>query len=712
MVLRYGGLSATDASGRALPSRLVLERGQLLLRVDARGARFPLRVDPMAETETPEQQLLPPAGEEGEAAGMSVALSRDGSTALVGAPAGASGGGVWVFTRSGSTWTEQTQLHVPSGAETCAEGSGGGEETEDCRFGRTVALSADGDTAAIGAPLANSEEGAAWIFTRAGSTWTQTGELKSPEPVAAGHFGRSVSLSDDGEEALVGAPGEAGGHGRAWVFTSSGSSWPATGAPLTGAGEGGVGYFGRSVALSGDGEVALVGAPADDGSVGAAWVYARSESRWLEQGWKLTGSGEVAEGRFGAAVALSEDGSTALIGAHNDGGANAEAEDTGAAWVFAQTGSTWSEQSPKLTGAGEDREQFGYSVALSASGDDAIIGAPHADEAHGTAWVYQRSEGTWGALVNRLSADLEEQGRAHFGSSVAISADGSTELVGSPDDDGEGGAAWAFDEGPSITKVSPPSGSTAGGDRVEIEGEHLGETLSLHFGENEATSFRVLSEKLIEAVTPPGTGVVDVVVETPFGASQANALDQFEYTPAGHKTGGGHGGEGEGEDETKKGKGSEEPNGTPQEGTSVTGNQSASVAVLAIGPSASAPCGASLLSTKIAVQPRSRALFKLLGTGTGRCAGKLRLRVRLKLANKRFKLKTIGTAIFSIGAGERVSVEVKLNAAGRRLLRAGHGRLNASLLLVKQSPVPFVSRTASVRLARQRSKPKPSPTLG
>jgi hypothetical protein len=102
-------------------------------------------------------------------------------------------------------------------------------------------------------------------------------------------------------------------------------------------------------------------------------------------------------------------------------------------------------------------------------------------------------------------------------------------------------------------------------------------------------------------------------------------------------------------------------------------------------------------------------VFRLLGTGAGRCSGKLRLRVKLKLAGGRFKLKTIGTAVFSISPGKRVSVSVKLNAAGRALLAAGHGGLNASLLLVKQAPTPYVSHTASVRLARPRPRPKPKP---
>jgi hypothetical protein len=184
-------------------------------------------------------------------------------------------------------------------------------------------------------------------------------------------------------------------------------------------------------------------------------------------------------------------------------------------------------------------------------------------------------------------------------------------------------------------------------------------------------------------------------VETPFGTSAEDEHDQFMYVPPAHK-------KSKKEPEPPPPGGA--PNGSPNGGT--FGGTGATQAVLAAGPISGGACGASLISKKIAVQPNHRALFRLLGTGAGKCGGKLRLRVKIKLAHRRFKLKTIGTAVFSISAGKRVSVSVKLNAAGRALLKAGHGRLNASLLLVKQSPVPFVSHTASVRLAPQRRKPK------
>ena len=100
------------------------------------------------------------------------------------------------------------------------------------------------------------------------------------------------------------------------MFTRSGSTWTQQGAKLhRPSGEIGEGEFGYSVALSGDGNTALIGGPGDNAKVGAAWVFTRSGSTWTQQGAKLTGSGETGAGEFGAtSVALSSDGNTALIG--------------------------------------------------------------------------------------------------------------------------------------------------------------------------------------------------------------------------------------------------------------------------------------------------------------------------------------------------------------------------------------------------------------
>ena len=210
------------------------------------------------------------------------------------------------FTRSGETWTQQG-----------GEITGGGQGKD---FGAEVALSGDGNTALVGEPYGGGG-GAAWVFARSGVTWTQQGGALADG--GAELFGRQVALSADGNTALVGGQRSEGKVGTALIFTRAGSAWIQQGGALTGTGEVGGGEFGSGVALSGDGNTALVGGRGDDGEVGAAWVFRRSGATWTQDGEKLTGTGEVVNG-FGAEVALSQDGSTALVGG----------ELTQAVWVF------------------------------------------------------------------------------------------------------------------------------------------------------------------------------------------------------------------------------------------------------------------------------------------------------------------------------------------------------------------------------------------
>ena len=438
-VLSYSGLTATDASGRVLHSWLALSEGRLLLRVDAVRARYPLVIDPFIH----QGEKLNGSGLSGPYGyiGMSVALSANGNTALVGAPADGTNneyrGAAFVFTRSGSTWAQQGEKLT------------GGGEIGGGWFGESVALSADGNTALIGGPSDNGSVGAAWVFTRSGSTWAQQGEkLTGGGEAGMGYFGKSVALSSDGDTALIGAYNDNEHEGAAWVFTRSGSNWSQQGEKLTGGG--GLGFFGWSVSLSSTGDTALIGEWGIESGTGAAWVFKRSGSRWAEQGGALTTGGEGGSYTwFGYSVALSSEGVTALIGApHADGYA-------GAGWVFQRSGSKWSQQGEPLTGAEEINDEFGgelgYSAALSADGDIALLGGRVDDFFHGAAWAFQRSGSSWSQDGAKLTGNTEGSNREEFGWSVALSAGANTALVGSPCDKACVGSASAF-----ATSTAPP----------------------------------------------------------------------------------------------------------------------------------------------------------------------------------------------------------------------------------------------------------------
>ncbi len=442
-VLRYGGLSVTDANGRSLPSSLALARHELSIRVQSAGARFPITIDPFVQ----DGAKLAPTGASGSANGFgySVALSSDGNTAIVGAPADNDRkGAVWAFARSGSTWTQQGAKLTPLPGDR-EEGQGIFGESRFGEFGSSVALSANGNTALIGAEGDLEEEGAAWFFVRSGSTWAQQGGPEIPFRGSGGNegvpyesaesrFGSAVSLSADGNVALVGAPDANDGEGIGFLYTRTGSKWSEV-ANLEASDESGSSgsELGTSVALSGDGANALLGGPNDGRGAGqdpgAAWVFTDSSGPWTQQGPKLSGSeeaGTIAE--FGHGVALSDDGDTALIGAPADGSR------TGAAFAFTRSGTSWSQQGPKLLAAGESGAgELGSSLALSGDGSTALLGSPGESSKTGSAWLFTRSEATWSQAEQLTSTGVGPG--AQFGHALALSGDAATALIG----DREGG---------------------------------------------------------------------------------------------------------------------------------------------------------------------------------------------------------------------------------------------------------------------------------
>ncbi len=368
---------------------------------------------------TLEATLTATGGAANDNFGSSVALS--GDTALVGANTDDLGanfaqGSAYVFTRSGSTWTQQAQL-------TATDGAGGDQ------FGSSVALS--GDTALVGARFddvgANFDQGSAYIFTRSGTTWTQQAQLTATDGAASDNLGVSVALS--GDTALLGANFDNVGantdQGSAWVFSRIGTKWIGPDLQLLASNGAANDNFGISVALSGD--TALVGAYVDDvganANQGSAYVFTRSGSTWIQQA-QLTATDGAAGDLFGISVALS--GDTALVGANSDDvGANTN---QGSAYVFTRSGSTWTQQAQLTATGGAGGDNFGVSVAL--SGDTALVGANSDDVGantnQGSAYVFTRSGTTW-----TQQAQLTATGGAagdNFGISVALSGD--TALVG------------------------------------------------------------------------------------------------------------------------------------------------------------------------------------------------------------------------------------------------------------------------------------------
>jgi Divergent InlB B-repeat domain len=259
--------------------------------------------------------------------------------------------------------------------------------------------------------------------------------------------------TEDSNTAIVGGRFDNSGIGAVWVYTRSNGVWTQQGNKLVGAGAVGNAEQGWSVALSADGNTAIVGGPFDNAGTGAVWVYTRSNGVWTQQGNKLVAGGKPEQG---FSVALSADGNTAIVGGPYDGSL-----ETGAAWVYTRSGGVWTQQGNKLLGTGAVGSAYqGWSVAVSGGGNTAIVGGPGDNAVTGAAWVYMRSNGVWAQQGSKL-VGTGAVVRSDQGFSVSLSADGNTAIVGGPDDNSNIGAAWVFVQ-PSL-QVTPYTNIAASG---------------------------------------------------------------------------------------------------------------------------------------------------------------------------------------------------------------------------------------------------------
>ena len=365
-------------------------------------------------------------------AGESVAISSDGNTVIVGGEGDNSRiGAAWIFVRSGSTWTQQGPKLVGTNAI--------GTPTQ----GRAVAISSDGNTAIVGGEQDSNGTGAAWVFVRNGGAWTQQGPKLVANDVigstSAPAFGISVALSPDGNTALIGGFGDNYDVGATWVFARSGTVWTPIAKLIADPGPPTFGQ-GYAVALSADGNTALVASSSDENYTGALWAFVRSGGAWQQQGSKLVGTGAVGAAAQGCSMSLSADGNTVIEGGCLDNGY------MGAAWVFTRSNGVWSQQGAKLVGVGSvgTTVEQGGAVSLSADGNTALIGGLSDNGGFGATWVFKRVGGVWTQQGNKFTGAGAAGTVVEQGAGLALSADGSTAVVGGSYDNEGFGAIWIF----------------------------------------------------------------------------------------------------------------------------------------------------------------------------------------------------------------------------------------------------------------------------
>jgi FG-GAP repeat protein len=379
-------------------------------------------------------------GTAGDHFGVGVAIS--GDTMLAGAPKESNGaipaaGAGYVYSRSGSTWTQQAKLLASDAAP-------------GAMLGFSAALS--GDTAVLGAFYdtvgTKVAAGSAYVFTRSRGVWTQQARLTASDGAATDNFGFSVAV--DGDTVVVGATGGDANirAGAAYVFTRTGGSWTQQ-AKLT-ASDAADGYFGVSVAVSRD--TALVGSVNNDvggnEDQGAVYEFTRAGGVWTRH-QKLTADDGAAGDSFGHWVAVS--GDTAVVGAYFDdvdGRDDQSKDDQGSAYVFARSTGTWTQQAHLKASDGAAGDLFGRSVAL--SGNAVIVGAEK-DDSIGSAYRFARVKGIWSEQEKLTAADRDADAFTAdtFGVSVGVSGD--TAVVGAFSStvglNLQQGAAYVFDHG-------------------------------------------------------------------------------------------------------------------------------------------------------------------------------------------------------------------------------------------------------------------------
>ena len=469
-VATYAQLVVLDAGGDRVPARMTMDGARIALVIEDGEARYPLVVDPLVTAQ--EATLVAPDGALNDWCGFSVALSSDGTRALVGAPLddtarGIDAGSARVFLRMGTTWAQETTLVTPNASA--------GDN-----LGYSVALSSDGSVALAGSPLDDLpgaiDRGAAYVFRRTGTTWVQEATLLGVfgGGAANDNFGYSVALTSDGRRALVGAPlddtarGSNAGSIHTFVYAGLWGEEAMLLAPDGAADD----NFGHSVALSSDGSRALAGAYQDDtaggSNAGSAHVFLRTSTVWAHEATLLAPDGSAGD-IVGSSVALTSDGSRALVGADLDD--TASGSDAGSARVFLRTGTAWAQEATLLApDAAVGGDQFGSSVALTSDGSRALVGAYQDDTAGGSdagsARVFVRTGTAWAQEATLLAPDGAMSDS--FGFSVALTPDGSRALVGVRFDDTAGdvdaGSARVF------TIALAPNGSTCGGDAACLSG--------------------------------------------------------------------------------------------------------------------------------------------------------------------------------------------------------------------------------------------------
>jgi hypothetical protein len=372
----------------------------------------------------------------GDNFGSRVVLSKDGTRLAVGSPESdvllTDVGKVSIFEydSGADSWNKL-------GGDIIGEGSGD-------KSGSALALSSDGSRVAIGADKnddAGANAGHVRVFDYVAGTdsWVQVGADINGE-AEIDLFGRSVALSDDGNRLAAGATmndGNGANSGHVRVYDYDGSSWVQVGGDIDG--EAASDQSGISVSLSADGSIVAIGAFLNDGASGAdsghtrVYTYSGGSGTWIQQGQDI--DGEIAGDRSGYRVALSDDGSRLAVSSHLHDSNRGEVR----VFEYQAVSSAWILLGAAIPGEAMN-DLSGWSLSLSGNGKRLAIGAQGndgggTDSGHVRVYEYVTETLSW----SQLGSDLDGEGAGDWsGISLSLSRDGKRLAIGAPLNDGPG----------------------------------------------------------------------------------------------------------------------------------------------------------------------------------------------------------------------------------------------------------------------------------
>ena len=297
---------------------------------------------------------------------------------------GTQSGSVYVFVRNGTSWALQQKLNADDGGV-------------NHLFGRELDI--DGDTIVVGARLATNfgvATGAAYVFVRNGTTWTQQQKLTASDGAAFDRFGRGVAV--DGDTVVIGSRLDddlGNASGSAYVFVRNDTNWSQQDKILPSDGAAGD-VFGLSVDLEGD--TAVIGSVSSDRSgadAGAAYIFEREGTSWTQR-FVLEADDASPGDFFGAYVGIS--GDTIVVGATGD---DENSDDAGSAYIFDRKGTLWTQRTELFAEYGEPGQQFGWSVDI--ENETVVVGAPQLALGSGSAHVFAIFDSNL-ATVNDLNS--------------------------------------------------------------------------------------------------------------------------------------------------------------------------------------------------------------------------------------------------------------------------------------------------------------------